>query len=322
MDLAGIATTLRERLAGRVAEDHPLASLTTYRLGGPAELFVEPAGMEDLEVMGRALSEAGGSATNVPILCLGRGSNLVVSDHGVPGIVVRIGAAFSWIEPWAAGGPGVLSVGAATPLPQVANFAARRGLEGAEWLIAIPGSAGGAVRMNAGAHGGQLSDVLGAARVFDLHSRRLEERTPASLGLSYRRSNLADHEVVVEASLGLVPGDPEIVKARMERYRRHRAETQPGALQNAGSVFKNPDGDSAGRLVEAAGLKGFRVGGARVSELHANFFIAGEGATAQDVYDLVHAVRARVADQLGVTLEPEIRFVGDFREWAGTEVPA
>jgi UDP-N-acetylmuramate dehydrogenase len=166
--------------------------------------------------------------------------------------------------------------------------------------------------MNAGAHGREVADGLSTATIFDLGSAAMDERPAGSLGFAYRRSNLTDRQIVVSARWDLPEDDPAEIKARTESNRKHRAQTQPAAVQNAGSVFKNPPGDHAGRLVEAAGLKGFTVGGARVSELHANFFIAGPGATAQDVFELVRRVRARVRDSSGIELETEIRFVGRF----------
>ena len=321
MTIEEVAASLGERLKGRVETDLGLARFTTYRLGGPAALFVEPAGVEDLEALGEVLRGAGLADGRLPVLALGRGSNLLVSDQGFPGLVVRLAGDFSWIRPWTPPGADPdsgLAAGAATSQPQVANWAARRGLAGFEWAIAIPGSIGGAVRMNAGAHGGSVSDALVTATIWNMHGFRLEERTNADLGFDYRRSALGPHDLVIEARLALTPEDPGAIKERLDAYRKHRAETQPGALQNAGSTFKNPPGDSAGRLVEAAGLKGFSVGKASVSELHANFFVAGEGATAQDVHDLVFAVRARVAEEFGVDLEPEVRFIGEFRSLSGS----
>ena len=173
--------------------------------------------------------------------------------------------------------------------------------------------------MNAGAHGGELSDTLVSASVFDVRTGSVAERTASDLALSYRRSALVPTDVVVAGEFALESDKPDAVRARVEEYRKHRAATQPPAVQNAGSVFKNPPGDHAGRLVEAAGLKGFKVRDVAVSELHANFFIAGPSATAQDVYDLVYEVRARVSEAFGVTLEPEIRFVGEFREHAAEQ---
>lgn len=319
MKLDRLADRLRDGFAGSVSRDVRLARFTTYRLGGPAALLVEPAGIDDLEELGSALRDLD-PERDIEVLAVGRGSNLVVSDAGWPGIVVRVGAAFSWVDVWTgAGAPeGGVRTGAGTSLPQLANWAARRGLAGLEWAVGVPGSVGGAVRMNAGAHGTETSDVLAEVRVFDLAAAGLVTRPAGSLDLGYRRSNLEASDVVVEASFSLERDDPSAIKERTESFRQHRAATQPGAAQNAGSVFTNPPGDSAGRLVEAAGLKGFRIGGASVSELHANFFMAGESASAQDVFDLVREVRNRVRDASGVDLVPEIRFVGSFGSPAGT----
>jgi UDP-N-acetylmuramate dehydrogenase len=308
-----LARALEREIQGRVEVDHPLAALTTYRLGGPARLFVEPASVADVEALGRLLPD------ELEVLTLGRGSNVVVSDAGWPGVVIRLGSAFAGIEAALdAEGTG-LRAGAGTPLPTLANWAARRGLGGLEFLVAIPGSVGGAVRMNAGAHGTSVDRTLAAVTLYDLGgARRIETRRAADLGLTYRHSDVGERALVLEASFDLARADPDEIRTRMDAYRRHRSETQPGALQNAGSVFKNPPGDSAGRLVEAAGLKGFSVGGASVSRLHANFFIASDGASAQDVYDLVHEVRARVRATSAVDLEPEVRFAGRFEDRVGS----
>lgn len=305
MNARSLAPRLHDRVRGTVQTDYPLSGLTTYRVGGQALVYLVPADVDDVRVLGEELAGEG----HVPVLVLGRGSNLVVSDSGFPGVVVRLGMSFSWIK---ADGPARMVAGSATPLPMLANWAARRGLAGVEFAIAIPGSVGGGVFMNAGAHGGEISDVLRNAGIYDLNSDTLEGRETPELGMAYRHSELTERQVVLDATFELQADDEAAVRARMEAYRKHRAETQPGALQNAGSTFKNPDGDSAGRLVEAAGLKGHRVGRVSVSELHANFFIAEEGSTAQEVFDLVHEVRRLVAERMGVELEPEVRFVGAF----------
>ncbi|MDQ3963049.1 MAG: UDP-N-acetylmuramate dehydrogenase [Actinomycetota bacterium] len=303
--LDGLQTALR----GRVDADVPLAPLTTYRLGGPARVLVEPADVADLEALAREVSTRRAEGEEVPVLALGRGSNLVVSDDGWPGIVVHLGAAFVQIA-----GEASLTAGAAATMPVVANHAARRGRAGLEFMIAIPGSIGGGVRMNAGAHGIDVSHTLSSIRLVSLVEGTIDDVPAAGLELTYRRSRLTDDELVVAATFEPLEADPGAVRQRMESYRRHRAATQPSAASNAGSVFKNPPGDHAGRLVEAAGLKGFRVGGAEVSQLHANFFIADPGSAATDVHTLVAAVRARVHERFGVELEPEIRFVGRFPE--------
>jgi UDP-N-acetylmuramate dehydrogenase len=305
-----LARTLEGRVRGRLAQNVPLAPLTTPRVGGAAALYLEPADARDLELLGEAITRAG--LSDVPLLALGRGSNVVVSDEGWPGVVVRLGADFSWIRP--SDGPEGLAAGGATPLPRLANWAARRGLAGLEFLVSVPGSVGGAVRMNAGAHGGAVADTLSAATVFSLEDLTVRSAAAAELELGYRRSSLGEQDLVLDAHFTLVPDDRSAVKERMASFRRRRAETQPPAVQNAGSTFENPPGDSAGRLVEAAGLKGFRVGGARISELHANFFMTERGATAQDVYSLVGEVRRRVAERFDVELVPEVRFMGRFEE--------
>lgn len=308
-----LARQLRERAQGSVRTNYPLSGLTTYRIGGPASVYFEPTDLDDIA----AAADLIGEDPDIPILVLGRGSNLLISDSGFPGVVIRLGMSFSWIRGVGGDegerGTGMVA-GSATSLPLLANWAARRGLTGLEFTVAIPGSVGGGVRMNAGAHGGEIVDTLAAATIFDVRTGSMTERPATDLGLTYRRSSVADHEVVLDATFALIPAEETAVRQRMENYRKHRAETQPGAVQNAGSTFKNPPGDSAGRLVEEAGLKGFRVGGVAVSELHANFFIADEGARAQDVYDLVHEVQRIVQDRTGVELHPEVRFVGAFED--------
>lgn len=310
MSLRELAARLSELAAGEVYADRSLAPFTTYRLGGNAAIVFEPASRGDLTKVTSAIRDVGLDPADVPVLALGRGSNVVVSDAGFDGIAIRFGQPLAWIE----GGDDAKTVtaGAATSLPLLANWAARRSLSGLEFTVGIPGSVGGGVRMNAGAHEGAISDTLQRAEVFDVDGGATEMRSAEALDLAYRHSSLGEHEIVVSATFSLVPDDQTAIRARMERYRRHRADTQPGALQNAGSTFKNPPGDSAGRLVDAAGLKGHRVGGAAVSELHANFFVAGPGASAQDVFDLVQDVRRRVKERFGVDLEPEVRFVGPF----------
>jgi UDP-N-acetylmuramate dehydrogenase len=325
MTIDQVAHLLHGKVRGTLTRDLNLAGFTTYRLGGPAAVYFEPADVDDVAAFAGAL--VGSEVADIPVLVMGRGSNLVISDRGWPGVVLRFGAAFSWIEggdplpeerakcvPARADTPMLyeMRTGASTALPQLANWAARRSLAGMEFTVAIPGSVGGAVRMNAGAHGRDIAANLAAATILDLDSLEVAEKAAPELDLSYRRSNLTERRVVLDATFGLAQGDGAAIKARMEAHRKHRSETQPGAVQNAGSVFKNPEGNSAGRLVEAAGLKGFTVGGASVSELHANFFIAGPGSSSQDVYDLVQEVRHRVHEHSGIWLEPEIRFVGDF----------
>jgi UDP-N-acetylmuramate dehydrogenase len=300
-----LATWERLEEAGRARGGADLAGLTTYKMGGPARWLVEPADEEGLLAAGsRAAQE------DMQVLALGKGSNLVISDRGYDGMVVRLGTEFAWVE---AAGSGEVSAGGGATLPIVARTAGRAGWGGLEFFVGVPGSVGGAVRMNAGCHGKETVDVLLSARVVDLASATASDRAAQSLGLAYRHSDLGPAEIVTAARFAVSATAPETSEAEMRAITRWRKENQPGGALNAGSVFRNPPGDAAGRLIDRLGLKGFRVGGASVSEKHANFFVAEKDASAQDVYDLVWAVRRMVGERVGIWLEPEIRFAGSFR---------
>ncbi len=282
-----------------------LAPRTTYKVGGPARWLATPRNLDDLGLVGRAVVEAG-----VPVVVLGRGSNVVVADDGFDGVVVCLAEGFGQVR-W----EGTRAVaGAAVALPRLARAAVERGRLGLEFFVGIPGSVGGAVHQNAGCHGRETKDVLVSASVWDLRQGVMTERSVEDLELSYRHSNLADHEVVVEARFQTTPGDPGEGERLMREITRWRREHQPGGTLNAGSVFKNPPGDAAGRIIDAAGLKGLRRGRVYVSERHANFFVAEPGATATEIWELVREVARRVEDRTGIVLEPEIRFVGAFEE--------
>lgn len=288
---------------GTVVPDVPLAPLTTYKLGGPARWFADVVDDGGVEALCGALA-----VQPVPVLVLGRGSNLVVSDRGFGGLVVRLGGAFAEIEH----GPEDIGAGGAVRLPLLARSAVGEGRLGLEFYVGIPGTVGGAVRQNAGCHGSETIDVLRSVDLVDLSSGTRREAAAADLDLSYRHSNLTDTDLVLTARYRFDRGSREEGERRMLEITRWRREHQPGGTLNAGSVFKNPAGDAAGRLIDAAGLKGFRVGDVSVSERHANFFVAGPEATAGDVWRLVREVAARVRRETGVDLEPEIRFAGDF----------
>lgn len=299
-----VAAELRGVLQGEVTTHASLAPFTSMRLGGAAAVLVEAAVEADLPATSAVAHEAG-----LPVMALGRGSNVLVSDAGFPGIVVRLGKGFEWIRDSGGG----LEAGGATPLPRLANRAASRGLSGLEFAVAIPASLGGAVRMNAGAHDSSLSEVLHSARVYRFGAPEGTTMGVAELGMAYRRSGGLDPaDIVCSARLCLPPGDPEEIARRMQRYRDHRAATQPAEPRNTGSMFKNPAGASAGRLIEETGLKGYRIGGAEVSVKHANFFLARPGATARDVYGLLAVVQSAVFERAGILLVPEVRLVGAF----------
>ena len=293
---------LREVVGRRLAVDFPLAPLTSFRLGGPAALYVEAESGDDLVAVARAVRASG-----VPFVVIGKGSNVLVSDRGFPGLVVRLGKSFRW----AARVGDRLSAGGAMPLPALAGVALSHSLAGLEFGVAIPASLGGSVRMNAGAHGRSLDEVVEHVEVFDLDVERTHEVPADRAGFRYRDSDLPERGVVVGATVRLRPGDPVEIRRLMDEARDWRRATQPLAEPNCGSVFTNPPSNHAARLIERVGGKELSVGGARVSEKHANFIVAGPGATAADVYRLMSELRSRVHDRFGVELQPEVRVIGE-----------
>jgi UDP-N-acetylmuramate dehydrogenase len=294
---------LRAACGDRVRRNFSLAPLTTFRIGGPAALYLEPESDEDLAAAGSALSASG-----LPFLVVGKGSNLLVSDEGFPGLVLRLGRGYRW----AARDGNRLRAGGAMPLPALSGVALRHGLAGLAFGVAIPATVGGAVRMNAGAHGHSMSDVITSIAVVHLGDGRAETIAGPDAGFSYRRSALPEDAVVTGVTVTLEPGDLDVIRAEMDDARAWRRRTQPLAEPNCGSVFKNPPDDHAARLIEAAGWKGHRVGGARVSTKHANFIVTDPGSRAEDVLALIRAVQAAVEADTGVRLEPEVHLVGAF----------
>jgi UDP-N-acetylmuramate dehydrogenase len=296
-----LAAELGKAVHGKVETDAPLGPLTTFRAGGPADVLVEAESDEDLI----AVAELVGG--RVPLVIVGRGSNMLVSDEGFRGVAVRLGRAFRDCEPTERG----LRIGGAAHLPTAAKLTARLGLSGFEFAAEIPGSFGGAVRMNAGAHQRSMSDVLLWASAIDLSTGEIRTMTPDDLQFGYRHSSLNPSDIVTRGEVGLEPGDPAAIAARIADLIAWRRQHQP-AGRSAGSMFKNPPGDSAGRLIDAAGGKGMRAGGAEVSSVHANFIVAGPGVRAGDIWTLMGRVRRLVEDRFGVGLEPEVRLVGEF----------
>lgn len=300
-------SALAELVAAGVLEcDVVLAPHTTYRFGGPARYFLEAHDEEHVQLVVSALQ-----AEPLPVLVLGRGSNVVVSPAGFPGLVIHPGRGLGGV---AVRGDGRVVAGSAASQPAVARRSAAAGRGGLEYMVGIPGSVGGAVRMNSGCHGTATAEWLVSARVVDLHTGAARDRTVGELELSYRHSNLVATDLVVAATFHTVPRPRREAEAIMRDITRWRREHQPGGTLNAGSVFKNPPGDAAGRLIDSLGLKSLRKGGVMVSPRHANFFEAEAGASAQDLYDLVAEVRRLVREGTGVELEPEVQFVGPFRE--------
>lgn len=291
---------LQEELTGpgvRVVAGADLDRLTTLRVGGPAGLLVT---VEDEGALSRVAALV--ADRSVPLLVLGRGSNLLVPDEGWSGVVLRLGPGFRGISVDAAR----VTTGAAEPMPSVAVHTAHLGLAGFAWGAAVPGTIGGGVRMNAGAHGADMAASLETARVLDVRTGALEDWGPDRLDLGYRRSALRPYHVVVSAVLVLEPDDPTRVMAEIDAIRTWRREHQPLDRPSCGSVFANPPGTSAGALIERAGLKGARIGGAEVSTTHANFIVTTEGARAADVEALIELVVERVRADAGVSLRTEV----------------
>lgn len=303
--LSDLGARLRSRFHSDVEVDVPLGPRTTYRVGGPAALLVRIGDHDDLVELAAATA---GSA--VPILVVGKGSNLLVADAGFAGLVVVLGDGFAAIEVEVeADGSGVVEAGGAASLPVVARRSAAAALTGFEWAVGVPGSIGGAVRMNAGGHGSDMAASLEGVRVVDLATGEDGLVPAGSLALGYRTSSVAASQVVARARLRLGAGDSATSEAEIAEIVRWRRANQPGG-QNAGSVFANPDGDSAGRLVDAAGCKGLRLRSAEVSPKHANFIQADPDGSANDVFDLMVEVRRRVHDAFGVVLRVENHLVG------------
>jgi UDP-N-acetylmuramate dehydrogenase len=288
-----------------VERDYPLARLTTVRTGGPADFFARPESADDLVALLAWVRKNG-----VEVGVVGSGSNLLVADDGFRGLAMKLGGALTEIER----DDDHLVCGGGARLPSAAAKAAGWGLSGLEFGINIPGTAGGAVRMNANAYGGQLGEALEWVEVSTADGT--ERRDPAAFDFVYRNSNLKPGEIVSRASFALTPGDPEEIKATLASMRGRRREAQPSGIKTFGSTFKNPDderaeGRSAGQLLEAAGCRGLQQGGARFSEKHANFVENTGAATTADVLALMAEGRRRVKEKFGVELEPEVQVLGD-----------
>jgi UDP-N-acetylmuramate dehydrogenase len=313
---------LADRLGDRATTGKPLGPLTTYGVGGPAALFVEVERPADLEAFRSAvrevLGEEGARERGLGIFVIGRGSNLLVADGGFDGVVVHLGAGFAGLELPHRGDPAgeaapegtpVVRAGSALALPVLARRVADAGWSGLSWAVGVPGSVGGAVRMNAGGHGSDMAACLVRYSWVDLFGEDGGTDDVARLAYGYRTSSVRATQLVVEAELVVTPGSVEEERAAVSSIVSWRRAHQPGG-SNAGSVFTNPEGDSAGRLIEEAGLKGFRLGSAQVSGKHANFIQADKGGRADDVLALMAHVRRVVEERCGVRLVAEVRLLG------------
>ncbi len=289
------------RVRGRVTANAPLAPLVWFKSGGAAETLFEPADLEDLQDFLCALP------AGVPVMALGLGSNLIVRDGGVPGVVVRLGKAFAKVEVLDAT---TLRCGGGASGILVSSTARDAGIAGLEFLRSIPGTVGGFVRMNGGAYGREVKDVIVEAEVV-LRSGELVTLPLGALGYTYRQSALPEGAIVTGAVFEGQRGDPHAIQAEMDRIAGEREASQPLRSKTGGSTFKNPDGDKAWRLIDAAGCRGLRIGDAQVSEKHCNFLLNLGNATSMDIERLGEEVRKRVFAKSGVTLEWEIQRVGE-----------
>jgi len=279
-----------------------MARHTTYRIGGPADLFVDCATVSDLATATTVLADEG-----VPWTVLGKGSNVLVSDLGYRGAILSLGRDF---KRHSLEGEH-LKTGAAVILAAAVRDAFSAGRTGLEFAVGIPGTVGGALAMNAGSRDEWIGSVVESVTVFVPGNGLVGIRGP-EIAWGYRQSGLAQRGIIVEAALRLEEGDEAHIRRTMEASLRRRKRSQPLGMPSAGSVFVNPEGDSAGRLIEASGLKGLQIGGAAVSEIHANFIVNAGGATAADVVELIRTIRDTVKDMHDIELRPEVRFLGAF----------
>ena len=299
-DLAEDLKAQMPELKGRLLANARLADITWFRVGGRAQLLFTPADETDLAYFLRQLP------SDLPVTVIGLGSNLLVRDGGVPGVVLRLGRGFTGVmfEPGDR-----IRAGAAVPDVKVARAAAESGLAGLAFYRGIPGSIGGALRMNGGAHGRETKDVLVEARAVDRHGN-VHVVSLSDMKLTYRHCNLPEDWIFTQALFQGQPGAPAAIQKQMEEVAQYREANQPIRERTGGSTFKNPPGDSAWRLIDRAGCRGLRVGGAKVSEMHCNFLINDRQATAEDLERLGETVRVRVQARSGVTLQWEIVRLG------------
>ena len=289
-------------LAPVVLFQEALSQHTTWRIGGPADVLAIPGEIEQVAALVRAAKDHG-----IPYFVLGRGSNLLVRDGGIRGLVIKLGEAFSQLTILG----NDLTVNAGRTIVSAAHVAMKNGLTGLEFATGIPGTVGGAVVMNAGAHGGEIQDVIRSVQVLTPDGE-IETRSVQALNYHYRSSSLRDSgDVVLSATFSLAPGNVEEMLAKVKAWSMRRQATQPLSYPSCGSVFRNPKGDFAARLIEAAGLKGMQIGEARISDLHANFIINLGHASANDVLALMRYAQQRVREQFGVELVTEVRLVGE-----------
>ena len=293
---------LRRVFRGTLMQNEPMKNHTSFRIGGPADILVEPDDLESLKNVLRFAHDP-----SIPLSYIGNGSNLLVKDSGIRGIVVKVANGFDWMTVEGT----QVTAGAGISLPKLVRECASRGLSGLEFAAGIPGTLGGAVSMNAGAYGRVISDVLKQVKVLDLCGNE-EVKVRDEMSFRHRESRLSSGDMIaIEAELELEVGDASEINLKIAEYMNSRRSKQPLDMPSAGCAFRNPDGNGAGRYIDMAGLKGTKVGDAQVSLIHANFIVNTGEASCEDVIELMDVVKKTVLDKFGVSLVPEVRIMGE-----------
>ncbi len=298
----GLFTEIQDLNIGKVKRNERLSQHTTMKIGGPADIFIEPSSLENIQKVMTFLKER-----HIPWRAIGRGSNLLVSDKGIEGIVIKLGSGLDHLTI----NDSTITVGGGHSLVSLSTLISKKGLSGLEFASGIPGSVGGAVYMNAGAHGSDISKILTKAHIL-LEDGSMEWISNDDMEFTYRTSLLQKKRpgIVLEAEFQLKKGDRTAIVSQMQKNKDYRKETQPWNFPCAGSIFRNPLPNYAGKLIEDAGLKGYQLGGAKISEMHGNFIVNAGNATAKDVLDLIQHIKDTILHLYGIKMETEVEIIG------------
>ncbi|MDF2788459.1 MAG: UDP-N-acetylenolpyruvoylglucosamine reductase [Neobacillus sp.] len=298
----GLFTEIQDLNIGKVKRNELLSQHTTMKIGGPADIFIEPSSLENIQKVMTFLKER-----QIPWRAIGRGSNLLVSDKGIEGVVIKLGSGLDHLTI----NDSTITVGGGHSLVSLSTLISKKGLSGLEFASGIPGSVGGAVYMNAGAHGSDISKILTKAHVL-FEDGSIEWLSNDEMEFTYRTSVLQKKRpgIVLEAEFQLTKGDRTAIVSQMQKNKDYRKETQPWNFPCAGSIFRNPLPNYAGKLIEDAGLKGFQIGGAKISEMHGNFIVNAGNATAKDVLDLIQYIKDTILNSNGIKMETEVEIIG------------
>lgn len=298
----GLFTEIQELNIGKVKRNELLSQHTTMKIGGPADIFIEPASLGDIQKVMTFLKER-----QIPWRAIGRGSNLLVSDKGIEGVVIKLGPGLDHLTI----NDSTITVGGGHSLVSLSTLISKKGLSGLEFASGIPGSVGGAVYMNAGAHGSDISKILTKAHIL-FEDGSMEWISNDEMEFTYRTSVLQKKRpgIVLEAEFQLTKGDRTSIVSQMQKNKDYRKETQPWNFPCAGSIFRNPLPNYAGKLIEDAGLKGYQIGGAKISEMHGNFIVNAGNATAKDVLDLIQYIKETILTSYGIKMETEVEIIG------------